>query len=133
METHRVIQSNLKFISRVKVGDKINVANMTVQTEGFFTTFLRGIYYNENRTKTLGFLNDTVTRALEAVKSFETSNSASKYDKMIRENLITDLVDAKIGLTNLQHTYEVDLKFVCDLETLLQHIETCLTGVEISR
>ena len=38
-------------------------------------------------------------------------------------NIISDLQNSKSGLNNLKETYTQDVKFVCDLDTLLQTID----------
>jgi hypothetical protein len=43
-------------------------------------------------------------------------------------NLIVDLKNSKNGLNNLKETYTLDVKFVCDLDTLLQTIDAKLDG-----
>jgi hypothetical protein len=43
-------------------------------------------------------------------------------------NLISDLRNSKNGLNNLKETYNLDVKFVCDLDTLLQTIDAKLDG-----
>jgi hypothetical protein len=41
-------------------------------------------------------------------------------------NLIDDLKKSKSGIVNLKDTYVEDIKFCCDLETLLQMIDAKL-------
>jgi hypothetical protein len=47
-------------------------------------------------------------------------------------NIISDLKNSKNGLNNLKETYTLDIKFVCDLDTLLQTIDAKLDGEEIT-
>jgi len=42
------------------------------------------------------------------------------------KNLISDLRDSKNGLMNLRETYVLDLKFGCDIQTMLQMIDAKL-------
>ena len=45
-------------------------------------------------------------------------------------NLINDLKNSKNGLSNLKETYSMDIKFTCDLDTLLQTIDAKLSEIE---
>ena len=56
------IQSRLKFISSVQIGDKINVKFMLIQKDCITTKLSRTIYY-ENRQNTYNFIKDTINRA----------------------------------------------------------------------
>ena len=46
-------------------------------------------------------------------------------------NLIEDLKHCKSGITNLKETYIQDIKFCCDIDTLLQIVEAKLTETSI--
>jgi hypothetical protein len=46
-------------------------------------------------------------------------------------NLIEDLKHSKSGITNLKETYIQDIKFCCDIDTLLQIIEAKLIETNI--
>ena len=53
------------------------------------------------------------------------SNKA--YDNLIQLNIVEDLESAKLGMVNLKNTYADDIKFCCDIETLLEAVEVELT------
>ncbi len=111
------IQSRLKFISNVQIGDKINVKFMLIQKDCFATKISRTIYY-ETRQNTLNFVRDTINRALEILGS---SPCCSK-DKETMITLLSDIKKCKIGIQNLRETYMADVKFCCDLDTILENI-----------
>ena len=46
------------------------------------------------------------------------------------KHLIRDLQNTKSGLNNLKETYISDVKFCCDMDTLLQLIDAKLAGIE---
>jgi hypothetical protein len=47
-------------------------------------------------------------------------------EKILCVNLIRDLNDSKSGLNNLKDTYSYDLKFCCDIDTIIQIIDSKL-------
>jgi hypothetical protein len=111
------IQSRLKFISNVQIGDKINVKFMLIQKDCLSTKISRTLYY-ETRQNTLNFVRDTINRALEILGS---SPCCSK-DKETMITLLSDIKKSKIGIQNLRETYMIDVKFCCDLDTILENI-----------
>jgi hypothetical protein len=53
--------------------------------------------------------------------------SNKSYDNLIILNIIEDLESAKQGMVNLKNTYADDVKFCCDIETLLEAVEVELS------
>ena len=125
MESNKETISRLKFIGKLQIGDKVNLKSMYIQPDGLITQLLRSIN-QDNRSKTLIFLQDTITKTFEILKFYEKSTKAS--DQIMCSNLIVDLKNSKNGLNNLKETYTMDVKFVCDLDTLLQTIDAKLDG-----
>lgn len=125
MESNKETISRLKFIGRIQIGDKVNLKSMYIQPDGLITQLLRSIN-QDNRSKTLIFLQDTIAKTFEILKCYETSTRLS--DQIMCTNLISDLRNSKSGLSNLKETYNLDVKFVCDLDTLLQTIDAKLDG-----
>lgn len=128
MELHKDTVSNLKFISRIQVGEKINLKRMSIQTDNVFTTLIRSIFYDENRNKTLSFVQDTVHRTFDIIKCYE--HSTLKSDVVMRSNIVSDLTDCTEGLQRLKETYHDDLKFACDIDTVIQLIKSKLSDIE---
>lgn len=112
------IQSRLKFIASVQIGDKINVKFMMLQKDCIVTKLSRTLYY-ENRHTGYNFIKDTVNRALEIISPPEVLNK----NKDVIEGLISDLTKCKQGIQNLKETYMADIKFCCDLDTILEKIK----------
>lgn len=125
MESNKETISRLKFIGRIQIGDKVNLKSMYIQPDGLITQLLRSIN-QDNRSKTLIFLQDTISKTFEILKCYETSTKLS--ERIMCSNLILDLKNSKNGLHNLKETYILDVKFVCDIDTLLQSIDAKLDG-----
>ena len=49
--------AKLKFLGRVNKGEKINVKEMTLQTESYITSMSRSVWFVDNRNNTLSFIN----------------------------------------------------------------------------
>jgi hypothetical protein len=118
--SHEII-SKLKFLGKIKKGEKINTRYMYVQPNGISTTFSRTFLYQDNRGNALNFVQETIYRAFELLISYDRLNTNDpKY--LIGQHIVNDLDKATIGLQNLKFTYVSDTKFCCDMDTLLQLI-----------
>jgi len=128
MDTNKETISRLKFISKIQIGEKINLKYMYIQNDGLITQLTRTLC-QDNMTKTLTFLQDTINKAFEILKCYQ--KSKKKSDKIMCINLVQDLKGCKIGLKNLKETYITDIKFCCDVDTLLEMIEAKLIEINI--
>ena len=123
MHKNKHVLSCLKFIANIKVNEKINLRYLSLQEDGFFTQILRTLN-QDNRHKTLVFIDETIHKAFELIKCYENSKLTS--EKIMCDNLILDLKSSREGIENLKKTYNTDLKFVCDLNCLLEFINANL-------
>lgn len=129
MEPNKEIISRLKFIGRIRKGEKINVQHMYVQPCGILTAFSRSIINQDNRANTLNFIHNTITKSFELLDMYKDSEKESEY--IMSGNIVKDLCSAKNGLESLKDTYIGDVKFCCDMDTLLQIIDSKLVGIKI--
>lgn len=120
MENLKDIISKLKFIGKIQKGDKINVKYLYVQPKGVVTTISRSFFYQDNRGNTLSFLENVITKTLEIISNYE--NTDDHFEKVLCNNIVKDLVLSKNGFDNLKETYIEDIKFCCDIDTLIQLI-----------
>ena len=127
MDINKETISRLKFIGKIQIGDKVNLRYMYIQPDGLLTQISRSLL-QDNRNKTLSFLQDTINKTFEILKCYERTKKNS--DKIMCLNLINDLKNSKNGLNNLKETYATDIKFICDLDTLLQTIDAKLTELD---
>lgn len=112
------IKSRLKFISNVQVGDKINVKFMIIQKDSVYTKLSRTLYY-ETRQNTLIFVKDTIHRAFEII-NMDPPQMSKEYNL---DMMKIDLAACKVGIEHLKQTYLGDVKFCCDLDTVIQEID----------
>ena len=127
MDPDKEIISSLKFIGKLQKGDKINVKHMYVQPEGLATKINRTFFSQENKYNTLAFIKETTDKVFKIIATCIISNKDA--DKQNCQNIISDLRQSKAGMVNLKDTYTSpdNMKFICDIETLLQEIDLKLT------
>lgn len=128
MDTNKEVISKLKFISCINGGEKINVRYMYVQQNDIATKFSRTLYNKDNRKNTLTFIRDTINRSFEIIKTYK--NSELESERIICSHIMLDLKDAIKGILNLKETYIDDIKFCCDIQTIIQEIEAKLLELE---
>lgn len=119
--------SCLKFIGRLQRGDRIDTRNVSVQPDGIWTMLQRTFVRKDSRANALAFIYETINRALEIFVMYERSDSPS--EKALCPHIVRDLQKAKYGLKNFQQTYAGDQKFSCDIETILQSVDTRLSDI----
>ncbi len=128
MDNNKETISRLKFIGQIQIGEKVNLKYMSMQNDGFITQLCR-IIFQENRGKTLTFLQDTINKTFEILKCYQ--KSKKKSDQIMCMNLVQDLRNSRGGFSNLKETYNHDIKFCCDIDTILQLIEAKLSETDI--
>lgn len=127
LDRQREVITRLKFIGTLQSGDKIDVSNVRIESAHFFTP-LKRLLYGEGRDKTLGFLGVIVERSIEIIQSYLHSERLS--EKIYCANIIHDLINAVVGLKNIQQTYADDNLFVCNIDALIENIDAKLTEIK---
>jgi hypothetical protein len=128
INNNKEVISRLKFVGKIQIGDKISLKDMNLQQDGLVTQIYRTIN-QDNRFKTLVFIQDTITKTFEIIRCYDKSKKNS--DKVMCINLINDLKKSKNGILNLKETYNTDVKFVCDIDTLLEIIDAKLSEIDM--
>jgi hypothetical protein len=127
------ILSKLKFLSKIKVGEKINSKYYFVRdNNSIVQRFIRSMRNltaenGENKNSTLEFINETVNRTIHLICIYKKSNNI--YSKQISDLLIENLNDTKNGIKNLTKTYEEDRIFVSKLESFIESFELKLKNI----
>lgn len=123
LEENSDIISQLKFIAKIKAGEQINVDNLSISNRNVFSGIYRAMY-GESRDKTFNYFTYTVKRAFEKVQAY--MNSSRMSEKMLCIQIIENLYNCTDGLKNIKDTYKDDRRFVCDIETLIENIQSKL-------
>jgi hypothetical protein len=117
------ILSKLKFISKLEPGDKIDTSSVYKLPPSFRTSIYRTFTFDSRKT-TLNFVSSTINDAFDLL-SLSKSNG-----KDIFEHIVNDIQSARDGLLNLKQTYPNDIKFQCDIETIINMIDVKLKAFE---
>jgi hypothetical protein len=128
MLTNKETISRLKFIGKIEINDKIDLKNMSITHDGIITQLSRTVF-QDNRNKTLVFLQDTINKAFEILKCYD--KSAKNSDKIMCLNIINDLKASRAGLLNLKETYITDIKFCCDIDVFLEMVNAKLSETDM--
>jgi hypothetical protein len=119
MEDTSEVLSRLKFIGCIAKDEKIDVRHVKRQPDTMYTKFNRCFLYPDNRINTLKFLRDVLNRSFEIVEMFLRKDQITSC-----KTIINDLVKAKQGMLNLKYTYSEDTKFCCDMDVLIESVNT---------
>lgn len=125
-ERQREMITRLKFIGTFQPGEKIDVTNLRVESDNFFTPFKR-MLFGEGRDKTLSFLNITIERTFEIIQSYVHTERLS--EKIYCSNIVNDLVKAVCGLKHIQETYRDDKMFTCNVDSLIESVDAKLMEI----
>jgi len=118
--TFAELLSNLKFLSKIKKDQKINVRDMFIQENNWTTSLSRTVYKVDNRKNTLHFIQNLITTSFSTCKSL--INSDNKSDYTMNQSLLNGLLKSRNGIENLKYTYKDDIHFACILDTIIENI-----------
>lgn len=124
MDNNPEIIARIKFIGKLQKGEKINTRRFVVQSNGFITRLVRTFWEQDNRSNTLSFLQETIRSTFRLLDVFD--KSEAKEHSILKRMLLDDLKGVVTGLANIKHTYSKDIKFCCDIDTLLELVVTKL-------
>jgi hypothetical protein len=124
MDNNPEVIARIKFIGRLQKGEKINTRRYVVQSDGLITNFIRTFWEQDNRSNTLSFLQETIRSAFRLLEQFDKANT--KESLSLKNLLLQDLKSVVTGLANIKFTYVKDVKFCCDVDTLLELVVTKL-------
>jgi hypothetical protein len=130
LEENGEIISQLKFISKIKPGEQVNVDNLSICSRNLFSGIYRTMY-GESRDKTFNYFSVTIRRAFEKLAAF--CNSERISDQMLCSQIVENLQGCIAGLSNAKDTYKDDRRFVCDVETLIEGIDSRLEEFRINK
>lgn len=122
LDTHKDVITKLKFICQVKKGEKINTKYMYVQPDGVVTRISRTFINVDSRINTITFIKNTLSRSFDIIKLNMSSDKSS--ERQLALNLVQDLLKCKAGLNNLKLTYVEDTMFNCEMDTIIEEIDS---------
>ena len=125
MENHEEVISRLKFIGHIQKDEKINVRHVNRQPNTLTTKIYRSVIYPDNRTNSLKFIKDVITRSFEIIEHY-----LHRGNILVCKSIVSDLIKARQGMLNLKYTYNDDTKFCCDMDVLIENIASRLTDLQ---
>jgi uncharacterized protein YsxB (DUF464 family) len=141
--------TNLKILSKLKVGDKLLYQNDLFYIDSWtYTQPLYRWYYNETRHTTLKHLNDfiqSVFNFIEIIYSNEMGTIENNYYIQVSKpqifneenstlliNIINELQNTINGLNNIKQTYKQDIHFVSSIDILIEKIQVRIKKIHNS-
>lgn len=117
--------SKLRFISKVKDGEKLNVKELFVRDNNeIWQRFLRTMRSNilwedgESKESTMAFISSVTDKALNLICYYRT-NPDIEFSNNIADMLTNNLEEAIKGMDALLVTYKEDRIFSSQIETLM--------------
>jgi len=112
--------SKLKFISRIKEGDKINVGSMSIVKPDYYSRICRTMS-GETRDDGLEFIRIVIRKSIELAQYYMNCKEEDcEFNRDVADLIIKNINDAKKGIENYSKTYGPDVKFATELETILE-------------
>ena len=127
-ENQQDIITRLKFLGKVNKGEKINVKEMTLQSEGYVTALSRSVWCVDNRNNTISFIQNTVQAAFNLVQLLSKNSGISDHE--LARTIIRDISLAKVGINNLKTTYSEDTFFCCSVDTYVETMNAKLMDIK---
>lgn len=122
--------SRLKFIGKVKKGEKVNIRSLCLQTDSVYTSISRTVLYPDCRSNTLSFIRGVVNNSFNIINECIEGLEHSNKNRRLMINLMRDLETAKQGLSNLKVTYSEDTMFCCNLDTIIEFIDSNISEIK---
>ena len=120
--------TRLKFLSKIRKGEKINVLANTLQPDSLLTSLSRAILNTDNRQNTLTYIQNSIGSGFQLFTTYVRSEKTS--EKKLAIQILKDIVESKHGIQNLKNTYQDDIMFCCSIDTYLQTIDAKIDEYE---
>lgn len=123
------ILSKLKFISKIKEGEVVDVRSLTIMEVGMATSAYRTfITKDEGRDNTLKYFRQIISEAFDMITLY--LNKKDKFCRQIGIMIYDALVESKPGINSHIKTYSNDRMFVSKIETLIVTLDTELEEIK---
>lgn len=129
----QTVIGKLKFISKIKAGEKINVRELFVRNNDSvlqrflrslknYSTIISGSEVVESKEATLEFISNTVNDAINLISIYR--KEKEDFHQKIADLIVNNLEISKDGIKNSIKTYREDRKFISHAEAVMQTLET---------
>ena len=106
-------------MSKIREGEKINTKNLEIIKPSIQSRLYRTFILRETRVQTIEFVKDVFNNAINTI-SYYSTNDKNNFNKEIVQTLNHNIEYAVKGLRNLIVTYEEDMKFITDMESIIE-------------
>lgn len=121
--------SKLKFISKIKEGEKIDVSTLTLCDSSWLSSLYRTLLRRgESREATLIFIRGVIGEAFDLAYIYLCKEE--RFYRDIGKTIIISLQESKSGLLKLTNSYSDDRMFVSKIEALISTLDTKIKDLE---
>lgn len=121
--------SKLKFISKIKEGEKIDVSTLTLCDNTWLSSLYRTLLRRgESREATLIFIRGVLGEAFDLAYNYLCREE--RFYKDIGKTIIISLQESKSGLSQLANSYLDDRMFISKIEALISTLDTKIKDLE---
>jgi hypothetical protein len=122
--------SQLKFIASIPEGKKIDTYGLTLHNDSWYTSIMRtvSLLNHDSKERSRDFIFKVFSRSIEILNSSIQGKKPSERE--FCRSLLKDIYGAQVGVINLTKTYKSDVRFACDIITMLEHLNFRLADIE---
>lgn len=124
-ESVRDMIAKLKFISRIREDEKIDVKGRFVVKPDPMSIAYRTVISRETRDDTYDFLKNTIDQAISMISIYIGEKTGEQFNSVIAKLLVDNLKSTREGLENIGKTYEKsgDINFMCKINSLIETMD----------
>jgi hypothetical protein len=122
------VVSKLRFISKIRKGEKINISTLTLVEDTWVNNFCRSLSSEDSRGKTLEFIKDVSSRALGYAVDFILNGD--KFKRTLGLMILEDIKSMHSGIDGLVGTYGADRMFVAKIEAFQNLLNAKIVDIE---
>lgn len=122
------VLSKLRFISKIRKGEKINISTLSLVEDTWINNFYRTLSFEDSRSKTLEFIKDVSDRALGYVADFILNGD--KFKRSVGLMILEDIKNMNNGISGLAATYGSDRMFVSKVEAFQTLLNVKVADIE---
>lgn len=117
--------SKLKFISKLRPGQKINTHSMTIQEDTYYNSIIRTIF-SDNRENAINMFKSILDKSYDTLKSLKQRNQQDLFALFVKN--ITACIT---GLKAFKDTYKNDSLTTSKVEVIIDKIKLVLHSFNV--
>ena len=115
------ILTKLKFLSKIQVGEKINVEELKLEKDSLILGVKRRLWNIDNRQNGERFMKGVIEGGLLEMRRLKEKRGVK--EEAIRRGLEEEMRGALKGMRTLKGTYSEDVYYCCGIDTYIEMIE----------